>query len=61
MLLHMTTKLFPAGSKLLVKITALEIKHDIFIPGHRTEPFRNPATAPWDLLLQDETGNLLNS
>jgi Plasmid pRiA4b ORF-3-like protein. len=53
--------LFPAGSRLLAKITALEEKRGILIIGHRLEPYRSVDVAPWDVRLSTEGGNNLSS
>lgn len=43
-------------SKILARLTQLEIKKNIFIVGHRLFPIQNPMTMPWDLSIQSESG-----
>ncbi len=52
---------FPAGSRLLAKITPLERERNVFIIGHRLEPYRAADIAPWDVKLSTESVETLSS
>lgn len=52
---------FPAGSRLLARITPLERERNIFIVGHRLEPYRAMDTPPWGVKLSTESGEALSS
>lgn len=52
---------FNAGSRLLAKLTRLELERGIFIAGHRFEPYRGPEIAPWDIELATAGGGALAS
>jgi hypothetical protein len=52
---------FTPGSRLLSKITPLEIKRGIFIAGHRFEPYRDPGIAPWEIALAPQNGTAFSS